>query len=129
MAGNVVEKAVTAKVDFPALFQPAAGAVVHAPLVLSWEAVKGATFYNVQLYRNKVKVLTFWPEKTSFRIGKTWRYAGKVQRLGPGKYDWYVWGARRGTRAERRSTGSARQQLVRRQVASGPPLLEGEAEP
>lgn len=98
VAGNMVEKAVTAKVDFPALYQPAAGATVHAPLVLSWDAVKGATFYNVQLYRNKVKVLTFWPEKATFRLGKSWRYAGKVQRLGPGKYDWYVWGAK-GTRA------------------------------
>jgi hypothetical protein len=98
VAGNVVEKAVTANVDLPALYRPSTGATVHAPLVLAWEAVKGATFYNVQLYRNKVKVLTFWPEKPTFRIGKSWRFAGKVQRLGPGKYDWYVWGAR-GTRA------------------------------
>ncbi len=94
VAGNVVQKAVTANVDLPALYRPAAGAVVHAPLVLSWEAVKGANFYNVQLYRNKVKVLTFWPKVPTFRIGKTWRYAGKVQRLAPGRYDWYVWGAR-----------------------------------
>jgi hypothetical protein len=72
---------------------------VQAPLILSWEPVKGATFYNVQLYRNKVKVLTFWPEKPTFRIGKTWQYAGKQQRLAPGRYDWYVWGAQ-GTRAK-----------------------------
>ena len=84
VAGNMVEKAVTANVDLPALYRPAAGAAVHAPLVLSWEAVKGATFYNVQLYRNKVKVLTFWPKTPTFRIGKTWRYAGKLQRLAPG---------------------------------------------
>ncbi len=99
VAGNMVQKAVTANVDLPALYRPAAGAVVRAPLVLSWEAVKGATFYNVQLYRNKVKVLTFWPKTPTFRVGKTWRYAGKLQRLGPGKYDWYVWGAK-GTRAK-----------------------------
>ena len=99
VAGNMVEKAVTANVDLPALYRPAAGAVVHAPIVLSWEAVKGATFYNVQLYRNKVKVLTFWPEKPTFRIGKTWQYAGKQQKLAPGRYDWYVWGAK-GTRAK-----------------------------
>ena len=99
VAGNMVEKAVTATVDSPALYRPAAGAAVRAPLVLAWEAVKGATFYNIQLYRNKVKVLTFWPKSPTFRIGKTWRYAGKLQRLAPGKYDWYVWGAR-GTRAK-----------------------------
>jgi hypothetical protein len=99
VAGNTVEKAVTANVDMPALYRPTAGATVRAPLVLSWEPVKGATFYNVQFYRNKVKVLTFWPEKPTFRIGKTWQYAGKQQRLAPGRYDWYVWGAK-GTRAK-----------------------------
>jgi hypothetical protein len=99
VAGNMVEKAVTANVDLPALYRPTAGAAVHAPLVLAWEPVKGASYYNIQLYRNKVKVLTFWPEKPTFRLGKTWRYAGKLQRLLPGKYDWYVWGAS-GTRAK-----------------------------
>jgi hypothetical protein len=99
VAGNMVEKAVTATVDSPALYRPAAGAAVHAPLVLAWEPVKGASYYNIQLYRNKVKVLTFWPETPTFRLGKTWRYEGKVQRLLPGKYDWYVWGAS-GTRAK-----------------------------
>jgi hypothetical protein len=98
-AGNMVQKAVTANVDLPALYRPAAGAAVHAPLVLAWEAVKGASFYNIQLYRNKVKVLTFWPKEPTFRVGKTWRYEGKVHRLVSGKYDWYVWGAR-GTRAK-----------------------------
>ena len=37
VAGNMVEKAVTANVDLPALYRPTAGATVHAPLVLSWE--------------------------------------------------------------------------------------------
>ncbi len=99
VAGNVAQKAVIATVDFPALYRPVAGATVHAPIVLAWDAVKGASYYNIQLYRNKVKVLTFWPKAPTFRIGKTWRYEGKVQRLAPGRYDWYVWGAR-GTRAK-----------------------------
>ncbi len=67
---------------------------MRAPLVLAWEAVKGATFYNVQLYRNGKKVLTFWPKTPTFRVGKTWRYAGKLRRLERGQYNWYVWGAR-----------------------------------
>ena len=98
VAGNVTQKVVMADLDRPALYKPETGAAVRAPLVLAWQPVKGATFYNVQLYRNRVKVLTFWPKTPTFRVGKTWRYAGKVQRLAPGKYDWYVWGAR-GTRA------------------------------
>ena len=94
VAGNMVEKAVTADIAKAALYKPATGAAVRAPLVLAWEAVKGATFYNVQLYRNGKKVLTFWPKTPTFRVGKTWRYAGKLQRLERGRYNWYVWGAR-----------------------------------
>jgi hypothetical protein len=93
VAGNMVEKAVTADIATPALYKPSAGATVRAPLVLAWQAVKGATFYNVQLYRNGKKVLTFWPKTPTFRVGKTWRYAGKLQRLERGRYNWYVWGA------------------------------------
>ena len=44
-----------------ALYGPAAGAVVKAPPLLRWKAVPRATFYNVQLYRNGVKVLSTWP--------------------------------------------------------------------
>ena len=99
VAGNMVQKAVTADIATPTLYKPATGAAVRAPLVLAWEAVKGATFYNVQLYRNGRKVLTFWPKTATFRVGKTWRYAGKLQRLERGRYNWYVWDAR-GTRAK-----------------------------
>jgi hypothetical protein len=98
VAGNVTAKAVTADLDRPALFKPEAGAAVRAPLVLAWKAAPGAAFYNVQLHRNGLKVLTLWPTTATLRIGKTWRFAGKVQRLEPGLYRWYVWGAR-GTRA------------------------------
>ena len=105
VAGNMVEKAVTADVAAAALlYKPATGAAVRAPFVLAWKAVKGATFYNVQLYRNGVKVLTFWPKAPTFRVGKTWRYAGKLQRLERGRYNWYVWGA--AERARSRGTES-----------------------
>jgi len=97
VAGNLVQKVVTANVDRPALYRPVAGAAVRAPLVLRWEAATNASYYNLQLHRNGVKVLSAWPKGPTLRIGKTWRYAGKVRRLDPGRYRWYVWGAR-GTR-------------------------------
>jgi hypothetical protein len=93
----VTAKAVTADLDRPALYKPEAGAAVRAPLVLAWKAAPGASFYNVQLHRNGLKVLTLWPTAATLRIGKTWRFGGKVQRLEPGVYRWYVWAAR-GTR-------------------------------
>ena len=100
MAGNATTKAVIAGAQKrAALHTPAAGAVVRTPPLLRWQGVKGATFYNVQLYRNGVKVLSTWPNKARLKLGMTWSYAGKRQRLLPGTYRWYVWGAK-GTKAK-----------------------------
>ena len=101
-AGNVTTKAVmaaTAAVKNTALLAPAAGSVVKAPPLLRWKAVKGATFYNVQVYRNGRKLLSTWPGAAKLKLKRTWTYAGKRYRLQPGVYKWYVWGAR-GTRAK-----------------------------
>ena len=87
------------------LYRPAAGEAERAPFVLAWEAQKGVSFYNVQLLRDGVKVLSAWPRAASLRIGATWRYASRLQRLEPGLYRWYVWAAR-GTR-ERPTYGRA----------------------
>lgn len=102
LAGNVTTKEVVAAAagaKSTALLGPASGSIVKAPPLLRWKAVKGATFYNVQLFRNGVKVLSTWPTATRLRLAKTWAYGGKKQRFGPGNYRWYVWGAR-GTRAK-----------------------------
>jgi len=60
-----------------ALYGPAAGAVVRKPPLLRWKKVAGATFYNVQLYRNGRKVLSTWPGAAKLRLKRTWTYAGK----------------------------------------------------
>ncbi|HSL63450.1 MAG TPA: hypothetical protein VK874_02235 [Gaiellaceae bacterium] len=77
---------------------PRNGARVVRPPQLVWSAVKGATYYNVQLFRGKTKVLSAWPTRTRLKLAQSWRYAGKRQRLTVGTYRWYVWpafGARR----------------------------------
>ena len=100
LAGNVTTKAVTATAGTAAaLFSPVAGTVVRAPPLLRWKPVAKAAFYNVQLFRNGVKVLSTWPGSARLRLAKSWTYRGKKQRLGTGNYRWYVWGAR-GTRAK-----------------------------
>jgi hypothetical protein len=91
-AGNVATKTVRSEPQ-PPLYRPAAGAVVHAPLPLAWQA-NGARFYNLQLLRDGVKVLSAWPHAPRFVLPSSWRYAGKPFRLEPGTYRWYVWGAR-----------------------------------
>lgn len=94
IAGNESTKAVTAALGQSALHSPAAGSVVRKPPLLQWQRVAGAKFYNVQLYRNGVKVLSTWPRRAKLQLGRSWRYGGKQQRLVPGLYKWYVWGAK-----------------------------------
>lgn len=93
-AGNVTTRVVTTLDTRASLLSPAAGTVVRAPPLLRWQAVEGARFYNIQLYRNGVKVLSAWPRAARLELRRTWTYGGKRYRLGPGTYTWYVWGAR-----------------------------------
>jgi hypothetical protein len=74
-----------------ALLSPSVGAYVTRPPVLRWRAVRGATYYNVQLYRAGRKVLTTWPKQPKLKLQRQWRLNGVVQRLKAGPYRWYVW--------------------------------------
>jgi hypothetical protein len=96
--GNMTRVTVSAAKKPAPLFQPAKGAVVRGPVRLAWKGAK-VSFYNVQLFRGGVKVLSAWPRSASFRLPPAWRYEGKSQRLVPGRYRWYVWGAT-GSRAK-----------------------------
>jgi hypothetical protein len=73
-----------------ALLSPAPGTQVTNPPQLVWTAIKGASYYNVQLIRGR-KVLSAWPVRTRFQLRRTWRYNGRRYRLRPGVYRWYVW--------------------------------------
>ena len=72
------------------LLSPAPGERVSAPPRLVWAPVKRATYYHVQLLRNR-RVLSAWPPRASFQVRRTWRYQGRRYRLRPGVYRWYVW--------------------------------------
>ena len=99
-AGNEAVASVTAT-PRPPLYRPAAGAAVRPPLVLAWDRVAGARFYNVQLLRGGVKVLSAWPDRATLRVPRLWRYLARRQALESGRYRWFVWAAR-GTRAQPR---------------------------
>jgi hypothetical protein len=73
------------------LVQPAKRAVVSAPPLLQWTAVRGARYYNVQLFRGKRKILSAWPRRAELQLKERWRYRGKRYRLKEGRYRWYVW--------------------------------------
>jgi hypothetical protein len=74
-----------------ALFAPRAGARVTAPPLLAWRRGARASYYNVQLYRGRVKVLSAWPVRTRLQLRARWRYLGRQRKLSPGVYRWYVW--------------------------------------
>jgi hypothetical protein len=74
----------------PRLLAPAANERVTAAPLLRWTPVKGAGYYNVQLYRGR-KLLSIWPVRSSLQLNRVWRYAGNEYKLTPGRYSWYVW--------------------------------------
>lgn len=76
------------------LFNPQANARLSSPPMLRWVAVRGASYYNVQLYRGSRKVLSAWPRGNRLTLPAQWRFAGRRERLLPGSYHWFVWPGR-----------------------------------
>jgi hypothetical protein len=77
------------------LLAPARGARVATPPLLRWTKVRGARYYNVQLFRNGHKILSKWPARPRLQLERTWRYRGKRRRLVDGaRYRWLVWPGR-----------------------------------
>jgi hypothetical protein len=74
-----------------ALLAPRAGARVTSPPLLVWRRAARASYYNVQLYRGRVKVLSSWPVRTRLQLRARWTYLGRQRQLAPGAYRWYVW--------------------------------------
>ena len=97
-AGNASQRTITI-VPGPRLLVPAAGAHVPDPPLLRWTAVRGAGYYNVQLFRGKRKVLSVWPAQPRLQLNGSWHFDGERRRLVAGhRYRWFVWPGR-GVRA------------------------------
>ena len=89
-AGNTVSKSVKTEPSAP-LFSPRQEARVHGSVTLHWRPVAKASYYNVQLWYARVKILSKWPTGASFRVPRHWTFAGHSYSLKPGRYTWYVW--------------------------------------
>jgi hypothetical protein len=81
--------------------RPVSGTAVSAPPRLTWKSVKGATYYNVQIFKGRKKVLSAWPHGNHLQLRAKWRYRGHRLRLKTGTYRWYVWPGLGGRAAER----------------------------
>jgi hypothetical protein len=65
--------------------RPTSGSTVNTSPRLTWKAQAATAYYNIQLFRNGVRVLTGWPAQAAFTIPP-----GKLK---PGTYVWFVWPA------------------------------------
>jgi hypothetical protein len=70
---------------------PKDGAKLKKPPKLTWARNAEANYYNVQLFRGQVKILSTWPVGASLKLKRTWKYEGRRYTLTKGVYRWYVW--------------------------------------
>jgi hypothetical protein len=89
-AGNTVSKSIKVEPS-AALFSPRQEARVHGSVLLHWRPVAKASYYNVQLWYARVKILSKWPNSPSFRVPLHWTFGGHSYSLKRGRYTWYVW--------------------------------------
>jgi flavin reductase (DIM6/NTAB) family NADH-FMN oxidoreductase RutF len=73
------------------LRSPRDGARLKKPPKLVWVRNSEASYYNVQVYRGAVKILSTWPVKSAVTLKRSWKYQGHRYTLTPGVYRWYVW--------------------------------------
>jgi hypothetical protein len=90
-AGNASAPAGISAVPDGSTLRPFIDTAVSNPPLLSWKAVKKASYYNLQLYRGKTKILSVWPKRARLQLGSRWRYNRHRYALTPGLYRWYVW--------------------------------------
>ena len=86
----------TKTLDFRArgqLLYPAPGERVTKPPLLVWNAVRGASYYNVILVRGH-RVYSAWPLSARLQLPRSWTYHGRRYKLRRGTYRWFVWPGR-----------------------------------
>ncbi len=89
-AGNVARQSMMVTPG-PRLLAPHRAARVAVAPLLRWTPVRGASYYNVQLYRGGEKILSLWPGQARLRLNREWSFDGHRHRLRSGPYRWYVW--------------------------------------
>jgi large repetitive protein len=89
-AGNRRARAFVFKYSEPLLL-PRAGRHFTRPPLLDWVAVPRAGFYNAQLWRGGVKILSVFPRLSQYQLRRSWIYQGRRYWFSNGRYTWYVW--------------------------------------
>jgi hypothetical protein len=90
-AGNVASTTIDITAKPAPQPPPAASASKDGPPRLTWRRIRGADYYNVQLYRKGAKILSAWPHRNALKLRASWTFRGRQRALTAGSYDWYVW--------------------------------------
>jgi len=69
----------------PALTEPA----LAAPVFL-WPSVRGARFYQVEIFRKRGKIFQAVARKPRLQLPLHWSFRGRAFTLTPGRYSWQV---------------------------------------
>jgi HYR domain-containing protein len=73
------------------LRSPKDGARLRKAPKLTWKLAAEAQYYNAQLFLAGEKILSVWPVRPSYKLKKSWKYAGRKYSLKRGLYTWFVW--------------------------------------
>lgn len=77
--------------------EPAGG--IALPRRFAWAPVARASAYRVEFYRRSERILAATTTHAQIVIPARWESGGRVRRLQPGDYRWYVWSIVDGKRA------------------------------
>ena len=91
-AGNEASKTIGLR-PASGIYAPAEGSIVGNPPLVRWSPVAKARFYNLQLWRGNLKLLTAWVTHPSLALKEQWTFQGARRSLGNGSYRLYVWPA------------------------------------
>ena len=91
-AANATAEQKATAVPLPPLYNPAAGARVETPIVFEWLEIEKATYYNLQVWCGKRKVLTAWPKKPRLVVPAARASSPAARTRSRGRScRWYVW--------------------------------------
>ena len=99
-AGNEASKTIGLR-PAAGIYAPADGSVLGKAPLVQWSPVAKARFYNLQLWRGNLKLLTTWVARPKFALKQHWTFKGQRRSLTDGQYRLFVWPAF-GTRREPR---------------------------
>jgi hypothetical protein len=57
----------------------------------SWAPVPRASAYYIEFFRGSARVFAATTRRAEVAVPRQWRFGGRVQKLAPGDYRWYVW--------------------------------------